>query len=65
MSHEVDDFSSVYYFGTRLVRDLVTSTDMQSANYSEPINEDFYELERRYSGGGVGIQQLYSLQKST
>lgn len=52
------DFSSVYYFGSRFLRELVTKIE-DYPGYSNPINEIFYKLEREYSGGGVGIQQAY------
>jgi ubiquinone/menaquinone biosynthesis C-methylase UbiE len=60
---EVDDFSSLYYLGTRFVRDLVVPNIGSAPDYSGEINEDFYQMELRYSGGGLGIQQLYILQK--
>jgi len=52
------DFSSVYYIGSRFLRELVTDPT-QYPGYSNPVNEAFYELERRFSGGGFGIQQGY------
>lgn len=56
------DFSSVYYLGSRLVRELVTSIN-EFEGYSNPINEIFYNLERYYSGGGFGVQQAYIIKK--
>lgn len=56
------DFSSVYYIGSRFLREI--ATDYKSfEGYSNPINEDFYELERKYSGGNFGIQQAYVIKK--
>lgn len=56
------DFSSVYYIGSRFLREL--TTDFESfEGYSNPINADFYELERKYSGGNFGIQQAYVIKK--
>lgn len=56
------DFSSVYYIGSRFLREI--ATDYRSfEGYSNPINEDFYELERKYSGGNFGIQQAYVIRK--
>ncbi len=56
------DFSSVYYLGSRFLRDLVTDIDAYEG-YSNPINEAFYELEKKYSGGNFGIQQAYIIRK--
>lgn len=54
-----EDFSSVYHFGSRLLRELVTDYD----NYSNPFNYLFFDLANQFSGGGVGIQQLYVIKK--
>lgn len=62
VSFVCEDFSSVYYIGSRFLRELVT--DYKSfAGYSNPINEDFFELEQKYSGGNFGIQQAYVIKK--
>lgn len=61
-SFECVDFSSVYYLGSRFLRDLVTDIN-QFEGYSNPINKAFYELEKEYSGGGFGIQQSYVIKK--
>ena len=62
LSFECVDFSSVYYVGSRFLREL--TTDYKSfAGYSNPINQDFYELELKYSGGNFGIQQAYVIKK--
>jgi ubiquinone/menaquinone biosynthesis C-methylase UbiE len=54
----VNDFSSIYYLGSRFLRELVTNPD-DYPGYSNPINERFYALEQEFSGGGFGIQQAY------
>lgn len=60
--YEINDFSSVYYIGSRLLREL--TTDYESfEGYSNPINQDFYELELKYSGGDFGIQQSFVVHK--
>ncbi len=59
----VDDFSSVYYLGSRFLRELVTQPE-DYPGYSNPINEIFYNIEKQYSGGGFGIQQAYIIRKS-
>ena len=58
----VEDFSSVYYLGSRFLRELVTDAAAYPG-YSNPINRIFYEIEREYSGGGFGIQQAYVIHK--
>jgi ubiquinone/menaquinone biosynthesis C-methylase UbiE len=56
------DFSSVYYLGSRFLRELVTDYKMYEG-YSNPINYEFFKLEKEYSGGGFGIQQAYIIKK--
>ena len=56
------DFSSVYYLGSRFLRELVTNPD-DYEGYSNPINKLFYEIEKDFSGGGFGIQQAYVITK--
>lgn len=62
IAFEAIDFSSIYYLGSRFLRELVTHPD-DYPGYSNPINEIFYNIERTYSGGGFGIQQAYVLRK--
>ncbi len=57
-----NDFSSVYYLGSRFIRELVTDVK-DYPGYSNPINEKFYQLEKEFSGGGFGIQQSYIIKK--
>lgn len=63
LAYRVEDFSSVYYLGSRLLRELVTDPAAYPG-YSNPINEIFYNIERDYSGGGFGVQQAYVITKS-
>jgi ubiquinone/menaquinone biosynthesis C-methylase UbiE len=56
LKSEVINFSSVYYLGSRFLRELVTEID-KYPGYSNPINELFYNIEKQYSGGGFGIQK--------
>lgn len=58
LSYVVDDFSSIYYLGSRFLRELVT-TPSDYPGYTNPVNKRFYDLEREFSGGGFGIQQAY------
>jgi len=60
---ECNDFSSIYYLGSRFLRELVTDPSLY-AGYSNPINKIFFEIEKEFSGGGFGIQQSYTLKKT-
>ena len=62
LKYEIIDFSSIYYLGSRFLRELVTKVD-DYPGYSNPINEIFYNIEKDYSGGGFGIQQAYVIYK--
>jgi ubiquinone/menaquinone biosynthesis C-methylase UbiE len=61
-SFEIVDYSSIYYLGSRFLRELLTNPD-EYPGYSNPINKIFYEIEKDYSGGGFGIQQAYVIKK--
>ena len=62
LEFSVEEFSSVYYLGSRFLRELVTDPAAYPG-YSNPINKIFYDIEREYSGGGCGIQQAYVIRK--
>jgi ubiquinone/menaquinone biosynthesis C-methylase UbiE len=62
LDFRVEDFSSVYYLGSRFLRELVTDPAAWPG-YSNPINRIFHDIEREYSGGGFGIQKAYVVQK--
>lgn len=62
LSYNVIDFSSIYYLGSRFLRDLVTEPS-QYPGYTNPINKRFYDIEKEFSGGGFGIQQAYVITK--
>lgn len=59
---ESDDFSSIYYLGSRFLRELVTDPGAYPG-FTNPINEIFYNIENSFSGGGFGLQQAYILYK--
>lgn len=59
----VIDFSSIYYLGSRFLRELVTIPE-NYPGYTNPINEIFYNIEKTFSGGGFGIQQAYIINKN-
>lgn len=56
------DFSSVYYLGSRFLKDLIDDKTV-FPGYSHPINQIFYSIEKDFSGGGFGIQQAYIITK--
>ncbi len=62
LKYKVEDFSSIYYLGSRFLRELITDAT-KYPGFSNPINELFYEIEKNYSGGGFGIQQAYIIYK--
>ena len=62
LAFSVEDFSSIYYLGSRFLRELVTDPAAYPG-YSNPVNRIFHDIEREYSGGGFGIQQAYVIEK--
>lgn len=58
----IDDFSSVYYLGTRFLKQLINGPNSHT-EYKDKINKAFYELEKEFSGGGMGIQQAIVITK--
>ena len=62
LKFEFIDFSSIYYLGSRFLREMVTRID-DFPGYTNPINEIFYNIEKDYSGGGFGIQQACIIYK--
>jgi ubiquinone/menaquinone biosynthesis C-methylase UbiE len=62
MDYAIDDFSSIYYLGSRFLRELVTDPAAYPG-FSNPINKIFYEIEKEFSGGGLGIQQAVVVHK--
>lgn len=62
LDFSVDEFSSIYYLGSRFLRELVTDPSAYPG-YSNPINDIFYGIEQRFSGGGFGVQQAYIVRK--
>lgn len=62
ITYKVDEFSSVYYLGSRFLRELVTDPAAYPG-FTNPINKLFHDIECQFSGGGFGIQQAYILTK--
>ncbi|HAX49519.1 MAG TPA: methyltransferase domain-containing protein [Ignavibacteria bacterium] len=61
-TYEIIDYTSVYYLGSRFLRELITDAS-KYPGYSNPVNEIFYNIEKEYSGGGFGIQQAIVIKK--
>lgn len=57
-----EEFSGVYYIGSRFLRELATDVNAWPG-YTNPINELFRVMEREYSADGFGIQQAYVVSK--
>jgi ubiquinone/menaquinone biosynthesis C-methylase UbiE len=62
LNYKIEDFSSIYYLGSRFLRELVTDPAAYPG-FSNPINKIFFEIEKQYSGGGFGIQQAVVIKK--
>lgn len=62
LAYQFDDFSSIYYLGSRFLRELVTDPAAYPG-FSNPINKLFYEIEKQFSGGGMGVQQAVVIKK--
>jgi ubiquinone/menaquinone biosynthesis C-methylase UbiE len=60
---KIVDFSSIYYLGSRFVRELVTDPSAYPG-FTNPINKLFFEIEKEFSGGGFGIQQAIVVTKT-
>jgi ubiquinone/menaquinone biosynthesis C-methylase UbiE len=61
-TYQINDFSSIYYLGSRFLRELVTEVSAYPG-FSNPINKLFFEIEKQFSGGGFGIQQAVIIEK--
>ncbi len=64
LNYHIVDFSSIYYLGSRFLRELVTDPSAYPG-FSNPINKIFFEIEKDFSGGGVGIQQAVVITKNS
>ena len=51
------DFSSLYYLGSRFIRNLIV--DNKYDGYNSELHDVFYKLEVNNQGAGFGIQQAY------
>jgi ubiquinone/menaquinone biosynthesis C-methylase UbiE len=62
LAHKTNAFSSVYYLGSRFLRELVTNPP-DYPGYENPVNKIFFDLERQFSCGGFGVQQAVIVSK--
>lgn len=62
LTFHIEDFSSIYYLGTRFLKQLIAGPESY-VSYKDEINKAFYELEKKFSGGGMGIQQAVIITK--
>ena len=62
LNYSINDFSSIYYLGSRLLRELITNPE-DFQGFSNPVNELFFNIEQQYSGGGYGIKQAVIIDK--
>ena len=59
LSFSCKTFSSTYYLGTRVIRDLILEKE-QVSDFKNSFNEVFLELQKRYTiDADLGIQKLY------
>jgi ubiquinone/menaquinone biosynthesis C-methylase UbiE len=63
LRYEVEEFSSVYYFGSRCLREYFEGSKLDRSSYDLPLNKMFYDLERKYSASGLSVQQAYVIFK--
>lgn len=63
LEYEIIDFSSIYYLGSRFLRELVTDVEKYDG-FTNPINEIFANIQKDYKGGSIGIQQAIVITKS-
>jgi ubiquinone/menaquinone biosynthesis C-methylase UbiE len=59
----IEDFSSIYYLGSRFLRELVTDPAAYPG-FTNPVNKLFFEIEKQFSGGGMGVQQAVVITKA-
>jgi len=63
LKYHIEDFSSIYYLGSRFLRELVTDPAAYPG-FTNPINKLFFEIEKPFSGGGMGVQQAVVITKT-
>ncbi len=61
-SYENIDYSSIYYMGSRIIREIINDNN-DLKKYDNILNEDFFKIQKKYQGGNVGIQQAYIIKK--
>jgi ubiquinone/menaquinone biosynthesis C-methylase UbiE len=63
LDFKVEEFSSLYYLGSRVLQELLLDVMPPYGDYGSPVNKAFFELEQQFSGGGFGVQQAYVIKK--
>lgn len=63
LNYKIEDFSSLYYLGSRVLREIVTPA--QDNDFRGPMNQLFSDIEKKYNAGvlGIGIQNLVVIDK--
>lgn len=51
----LDPFSSIYYLGSRVLRELCTNP-LDFPGFTNPVNKEFFDIETKYSGGPFSVQ---------
>ncbi len=60
---EIIEFSSIYYLGSRFIRELINGLE-DLENYQNKINNQFFELEKLYDNANdFGIQKAFVIYK--
>lgn len=55
-----EDFSSLFYLGSRFIRELITEPD-RVQGFENPFNSEFLKLAKEYTVKGFGIQKGYAV----
>lgn len=65
MGHDYEsvDFSSLYYLGTRFIRELVEDAGEQTKGFSNPFNNEFFKLEQQFNTRDFGVQKAFVITK--
>ena len=63
LTFEVHEFSSIYYLGSRCLREYFEGSDIMQSTYDLPLNKNFYDLEKQYSAKGLSVQQAYVISR--
>jgi len=62
-SFQNEDYSCIYYVGTRLLRELLVDKE-KYISYNNSFNALFADIEKQFSATGCGVQQAYIVKKN-